>query len=522
MSTKLLLDPIYTIGDVNKCITYFALDATARYMLDHYEDSYVYVIKPSGEGSPFVLDEKLGRDYPGRVKYIDGYYSKDRFYEFTYQPDWFYDIVSGTGFVWDWDILISTRGPGMHRVRWMNNHGWDVCKKIIVYEPFPVVKVKKAAWVRLSNRPELEVEVLTSYLNTDAVVLNTKFEVQGIMDSARTWLSASACKNLKSRLFSLFTIPKGLDIEYGLKKEVKTNPETLFGIFTQRMDATERQPDKVLDSFFYSFAMDSLGKVVFRITTNSALGWPETWQKKYNFVSFHTPRREQFYEFLKESHFCISMSIDEGMPTSLLEATCFGVIPVVLRRNWSEEMFGKDYPWLVKNVEEAVVLIKRIKTDYAKEYAKFKVWYASHWLPYLREFGQYEACIDKLVLSNREEINAMAAKRAVRKLEKEDDDMETVIVKYVKRKGLKRFKLFDLYCEMFDKKLIRINPRDALVGSRTQFQVHFPDSLEIYLPRYYSVLKSLIYKTGWKQGLEVGEVIVTDSKVNYKKIAGNK
>lgn len=227
---KILFDPVYTLTDTSKCITHYALEATAEMILKKVKGSFVYYITPPPEN--FTFDgSRLEKAFPGRVMYVDGYYARDRFYDFVYQPQWFYNLVAGVGKLWDWDVLITTRGPAMNIVRWMNNKSWETEKRILVYEPFPVVSIKKAARNRLSSYPEMEVTTLSSYLCCDAVVLNTKYEVKGIMESARRWLSASACRDLEKRLYSRFLLPYGIDINGGKKRSFISNPDKIIGVW---------------------------------------------------------------------------------------------------------------------------------------------------------------------------------------------------------------------------------------------------------------------------------------------------
>ncbi len=497
MGIKMLVDPVYTLRDTTRCITHYALDECARHLLKSYPDSFVYYIRPDDTN---VFDPVLAADFPGRVKFFDGkYWHTNRVFEFLWGLEWLRDIASGVGYAWDWDILITTRGPAMARIRWMNWAKALSPKKIIVHDHFPILKFKVGAAALFTGVPDLELTTLTSYLMADKVVPLIDYEVKDILKTARKYLSAAMCKKLRSKLEAAFVTPRGLDLDYPLKKKSRKKGETMVGIFTQRVGVSGRHPESIFDTFMYSFVKRDPGTVEFQLSTNSMTGIDKDLLKKCSFIKTYRSSREQFYDRLRESDFCLSFSTTESIPTSILEAICWGCIPILIRHEWSEDMCGKDYKFLFSKTEEAVGMINKIIDNPAAELKAFQEWYGSYFVKYVKEHDRLFGIIDEMVAQNQEEVADWAKGKG-------HNDTVQAIIKFVKRKGIKRATLLDILLRMYKAGEIRVNPKDMGIGYMPQQSMGH--TILYRMPKYYGVMHNLLQHTEWTRGLEPGELIM--------------
>ena len=502
MSVKLLCDPIYTLRDTRGCIAHFSVDECARHVLKTFPDSMVYYIRPPKEplGIPFIFEESLKEDFPGRVKYFEGDFSpNNRVYEFLWRPQWFIDLAAMTGKAWDWDVLLTMRGPAMEQVKWLNFPKPLSPKKIVIQDHFPIFDFKVGAKGLYSTTKDLQLTVLTSYLLADKVVVGADYEVRGIMKTAKSYLSPAMCKRLQKKLSSGFIIPRGLDTTYPLKKKAKRKGEKVVGIFTQRIGLSGRHPFAALDTFFYSFVRRDPKKVKFHISTNSMIGLNQDLFKKYSFVEFYQATRVEFYKRLKESDFCISYSTTEGMTTSILEAICWGCIPILVRYEWSEDMVGEDYPFLFTSLTEAVAMVDKILDDPEGSLTTYQVWYKSWFLPYLERCGRLFGAVGDAVNEHIETRDRIFTSK--------DKELFDLIEGYVGKHGIVRSTLYDILTLMYADGLLRVDPAYLGIGYKSQSSAKA--ALPVRLPKYYQVLHELLKKTGWKRGLEVGSFIVT-------------
>ena len=494
---KLICDPCYTLSDTRKCVTNFALTECARYVLARYPDSFVYYIKPDER---MIFEKELEVEFPGRVKYFEGkYFPTGRVYEFLWRPEWFKDIVAPTGYAWDWDIIISTRGPAMGHVKLLNHAKMHDPKQIVLHDHFPFLNFKSGARGFYGKDKDLELMTLTSYALSDFITVGADYEVKGIIKTARRLLSPSIVRKLKKKVTTNFVIPTKLDDQYPLNKKPLKKGETRIGIFTQRIGKSGRHPTEVLDSFFYSFVKRKKGIVEFQLSTNSMKGMSEEDLQKYSFMSFYKATREEFYERLKKADFCISFSTTEGMPTSLLEAIMWGCIPVFIDSDWARDMTGKDYPLLFKTFPEAVGMINSIIDQPAKMFKMYQEWYKTYFLEYLYTKGTMQTIMDEAVRRNKESALQIYASKV-------NSEMVQIMVDYIIKKGFKRFLLFDLLELLYKDKLIRHNPQDMHVGFAPQIDMR--NYIPIRHPKYYGLLHSILAaRPDWERGLEVGEII---------------
>jgi len=502
--TKLICDPLYSLADTRKCIAHFSVNECARFLLRTDPEAFVYYITPAPEGTGrFTFERSLAEEFPGRVKYFDGHHHpNNRVFQMISRPEWFGDIVAGAGYAWDWDVLLTMRSISMGYVRWLN---WQVVqdlKSIVIQDHFPLFHFKHMAscYYRDGKDDLMQMSILTSLAAADHVAVGAPYEVRRIMDTARRFLTPAVCKRLQKTVGTEFVIPSGLDLDYPLRKSCKKPGETIVGIFTQRLGVSGRKPEDVLNTFFYAFVPKKPGLVEFRLSTNSAGLLSDEILNRCRFVTFYKSTRDEFYERLREADFCLSFSTTEGMPTSIMEAVCWGCIPILVRYEWSLDMVGRDYPMLFDTPEQAVALVNRVVNDYSWAFGMYQQWYREHFRPYLERFGRLDRLVYNASLEQRERVDSYLRAAGHSSFVQE-------IVDFVRKKGLGRFVLKDLLRDMFKDGALRNNPDLLGVEERSVLEigVGVPPSR---MPNYYGVLQRLLFVTGWKRGLQVGEVVV--------------
>jgi hypothetical protein len=118
-----------------------------------------------------------------------------------------------------------------------------------------------------------------------------------------------------------------------------------------------------------------------QVCANNAKMLPPEIQSDSRFLTLDRPKREDFWNVLKHTHVFLSFSREEELPFSLMEAVHFGTPGVVVREDWSVDMFGPDYPWFVEDVTQAYAYLKWIHKNRVRAWEKFTDWYRNFFLP---------------------------------------------------------------------------------------------------------------------------------------------
>ncbi len=503
---KLICDPLYTLSDTRKCIAHFSVNECARSFLKADPEAFVYYIAPTRLNDPlrFTFEKDLEKEFPGRVMYWDGdQHPNNRVFQMITRPEWFGNIVAGAGFAWDWDVMLSMRNMSMDYVRWLNWQPVQDSKAIVIQDHFPLFHFKHtaASYYRDGKDDLMQLSLLSSYAAADYIRVGAPYEVRSILNTARRFLAPAVCKRLQERVGCGFVIPSGLDLDYPLKKEGRGAGKTQVGIFTQRLGASGRKPEDILNTFFYAFVPKKPGTVEFRLSTNSAIDLPEDILDKCSFVTFYKSIREEFYERLREADFCLSFSTTEGLPTSILEAICWGCIPILIRLPWSEDLAGPNYPLLFDSHEQAVALVNRVIEQPVWAFEMYQRWYAEFFRPYLERHGRLDLVVQQAAMDQRERSHAYLSTCGPTSM------FIREMLDFVDKKKMKRFTLKELLLAMFKSGALRNNPNQLGVGEKPVLElgVGVPPAR---MPNYYGVLHRLLHATGWKRGLQVGEIIV--------------
>lgn len=378
---KLLVDPIYTSYRMSKCATYFALKNTALDFLNRDESNFVYCLVPD-ENNPnnkFVCDDIVKHE---RWLNIPVFFGGDRYQNMFFPPDELKKIMSFNEY-WDWDYLLTTRNNGMFwKFGPLKNDKNTLKKFIALVEPFPLLSFKKTiVFSKIQN-----FNILNSYFGFDRIYIQTEWERDEILKLARLFLSPYMRAELMKKMVVTFPKPN-IDYDYPFKKKPDYD-SPLNLLYVQRLDTFERRFDEMLEILRKTFILSGDNNVNFRICTNSG---KDVGSDDVGFLDLGRLPREEFYNELKKSDVYVSWSIDEGMPYSLLEATSFGVIPIVKREKWSEDFFGKNYWGLVDKKEEAIAKIFYIQKNRKKAYQDYLEWYKNDFKPRIEERGnQYQ------------------------------------------------------------------------------------------------------------------------------------
>lgn len=376
---KFVFDCAYTSKDTSKCATNYAMGKMAKAMLEHDPGAYAYYLKPSDTDKNWDLK---GLPEHERLKFLEIPNARDRYKEFFEMRKEWSATLSPWGTNWDWDIYVTTKGPIIANQKVLSFKTFP--KAFVLMEPMPVVRYKKTVHV-YDAADDLHLLTFAGYVNSDLIIVNTEHEMRGILSVAREFLSAAKVDQLSRKMVCAWIMPKELDFEYPIRMGPKPRLDgRLHVAYTQRLDKTERRPENVWEIFKYAFITER--GVDFEVMTNSATKGDRL-IPEYPFIRMKTPSREEFWQKLVSKHCCFSYSIEEGIPLSLLEASVHGVINIIKKENWSVDLYGEDYPWLIRNIQEGVAAIKSIAADYEGSYKRWLEWYSSYFVPKIKRQG---------------------------------------------------------------------------------------------------------------------------------------
>jgi glycosyltransferase involved in cell wall biosynthesis len=477
---KILVDPVYTHRSMKRCATFYSLKKLAEAILREIPDSYVYYVIPNEKWA--IIDDGIDSDRAMPIK-LETY--RDRYKEYYLVKDEWAKNFSFWGRYSDWDVILTTKTVGIPSIRLLSEKSQKSERFVFVFESLPLMNFKAT----VSIHPLLQLQTLTGYLCSDLVAMNTKYEYDEIFELARKWLAPVMLRRLDEVMKVKFLKPQ-VDYNYPFEKleRIKNEKkENLIVVYTQRLDKTERQPHKVFKSWMYDFVFDSSNEYI--VTTNALIG-NETNVYNLGFITGFTPEREKFYEFLKKSDVYFSFAIEEGLPLSLVEATAHGVIGVVIRKKWSLDLYGSEYPFMVSNEAEAVGVLRRLKKNYKEEYYRFIDWYKKHFLKLIEDRGDCDVwLVDKL-----KEWEERRKKEVIERGDSENS-LSKVVNDYVEKGGIRRFEMWDLVKKLSDEDMT--NNDFVNVERRDMFDVPLFRCVS-----FYETIVKLKYLYGWENDLE--------------------
>ena len=455
---KLLLDPVFTHRQMSKCATWYWLKRVGHLWLEMFpEDGFVYSLIPD-EGSVFDADDVVDDPRWMNVGYP---YGRDRYSQFVFPNERLADLVAPWGELWDWDLYFTTRSFAVAAVKGFSGDG----RLTILGEPFPIANFKKTVAVE----PEIELLNMAGYAAVDRVYVNTDHERAGLVGAARRHLSIAHVDAVTEKMTTTFIRPS-IDWQrpHSMRRPGPRGP--LRVVYTQRMDTTERRFPEVY-KLCRDYWLKRGDQVEIKVMTNAA----RENMKGEPFWDVGVLPREEFYEELERQHVYLSLSMEEGMPFSLLEATAFGTIGVVRRERWSEDFYGADYFGLVSNEAEAFALLDDINAHRVKYWNRFLEWYDGFLERYVNPKGEFESVfrsdVEKLVASQRERFGF-------------EHEVSGILHAHVESG---HHNLFDLMREAGEKGLIRYRER--------------PDMRDVPIARRRNLNRirlHLIHQHGWR------------------------
>ena len=131
----------------------------------------------------------------------------------------------------------------------------------------------------------------------------------------------------------------------------------------------------------------------------------------------------------------------------------------------------------------------------------YQDWYRSYFKPYMQDVGAMTAIVDQAVADHLESLNDVYIKR-------KQKEIIVLIKKYIEDNRITKITLFNLLCQMYKDKVLRVNPVYSNVGKASQRDI-CKNSVPSRIPNYYDVYNMLLYQNKkWQKGLEVGELII--------------
>jgi hypothetical protein len=419
-----LVDPVFTTKNIDKCATTWWLRQVAEYWLNQGENRRVYfTVGKNGEYDTASITDK-------RIIKIPIDRTVDRYREMWLPPDEHMLMFNGwTGLYGDWDILLTTRNNGFY---WRRIIGppFKGSRFLVLAEPFPFLPFKKTFSSGSEGSFDYRKDCLHtigSYLMFDKVHINTEYEKTEIFNTSKSFFVPSEQRILRANMD--VTYPKNvLDENYVFTKEAEknfVNRNPMMVVYPQRIDESERQFSKVFKSLSMMYAkLCSSGlNMKMQICTNSRIELPEGMRDDQEFLTVDRPPREEFWRIIKNCSVFLSFAIEEGLPFSLVECVKLGTIGVVNREKWSEDLFGKDYPWLVNNVPEAYAMVKKIYQKPRESWDRFVDWYKNYFKPVILKRGDSAPLFERETQAHfsqmEEELKKVPSEELIDTIEKE-------------------------------------------------------------------------------------------------------
>jgi len=451
-------------------------------MLDNVPDSFVYYEIPPRDDKKWDVDWVM--EDP-RVELIEIPFSRDRYKEyFRLRQEWV-DKFAYWSEYWDWDVCLTTRAVQVPFMKQFS--GKSVKKRFLILEPLPLIRTKKTVNI-WNGCPEGQLSTLTGYILADEVYVQTKVEVDDIMQEARRYLSPRACEMLSQKLVVSFVMPE-IDVNMRSQRPPWNSNDVLRVAYTQRLDKGERRPDRVFEVFQYTFVTTK--NVAFEVMTNASttMGLIKPFMRKL------TPAREEYWERLKKTHVFMSWSLEEGMPYSLLEATLFGVIGVVKKEKWSKDFFGPEYPWLVANEQEGVAAIKTIASDYPVARDRWEKWFNEYFKPVILKRGDNQERLVRFMTELKEDHKKWVDRREIK-----PDELGLMLDERARNLDKSDIKIMDEAIRL--SRWGKTNFDFETVGDKDWDTVPFARGTSLYETKLL-----LLHRYGWKDKLSVGNIV---------------
>lgn len=441
---KVLIDCIPSARPKH-CSSIAKMQKLIRRLLDARPDVFVTMLLAEGSSVQPQDDDIEWLITDPRVKYRAYPYAKDRMRAYQEFPQALNDLEAFHGdLCWDWDVLVTNRTAQVANSRAVSQSprhvGQENRRQIIVFEEMPVMDFKKT--VPVSHAKAQNLSTLVGYLVADEVFITIQHEKDAIVRTAKQYFAPSAVTEIRDKIK---VVSPSVLTDFSLKPVAQQYPNVgrkfCLG-FTGRLGnfaSNVRDVYKVMESEWILSGADPIRVAISTVTTGIKIPPPP-------FVEVMSLPREEFWELLKQGmDVVLCMSVDAGFGMSLMEPLMFGTPVIVLRAEWSQTLLGKDYPFLVDNVAQAVAFLRMFREDYANQYAKFASWQQEKLIPMMLPGGAYGKSLYDEVLDAMFAFETKIAARFAKRT-------ENTVIEAIVAKKKPEIVLFDELQELDDEK----------------------------------------------------------------------
>jgi len=386
----MLVDPVYTARKISRCATTMAMWRMTKAWLDDGENRFAYwFVPPKGHGIEHDFDP-IEKDK--RIITIPLFCRGDRFREAYLPTDEHYNYIKEwAGQYSDFDVLLTTRNAGAY-YRQVTGSWNNFCRFMVLSERYPLLDFKTSVVLPRSDVGKFSTAMrnITNYMCFDKIYTTIEFEQKGIITESKRYLSSSMVKKLSKKVHALDS-KDYLNLEWPLTPEAKesfmaASPFMVF--YLQKFVEVPHQYSKIhkiLSTIHSKVGVDSDIKTKLFLSNSAKL--PRKYRKDMDFLDMERLPQDEFWAYLKKGNVFLSLSLEEGLPTGAVEASCLGVMGVVNKAKWSVDLFGKDYFGLIKGEKQALGLIQWIYSNREAAWQKWIEWYESHFLEKIRSLS---------------------------------------------------------------------------------------------------------------------------------------
>jgi hypothetical protein len=388
---KIMLDCVVTNRHPLKCSTNIQFLTFVKRTLQNHKDVFFYWMIPD-----WVSDEHFKETYPedARIHYIRVPQHTDRTKEYLTLSKELDKCLGFNGDYWDFDVLVTMRTPMIPVMKMLMsspraaNISW--LKEVWLIEEMPLMQFKKTV---MSFDPRAQdLQTISGYLAADRTYVMSYHEPGEIVNSAKKLFSPSTVRDLHQKLTPVVNVQLE---EFYLKTPDQypaCTDESPFCIAHSGRMEMGNNIQEINDLMLKNYIMKDQ-KVRLLVTTVSSI------IKVFNqeHIEVETPSREEFWRLAREEmHVIVNMVDDCGFLLSLVEPMMFGVPGIIIRRPWSEAIFGKDYPFFVSGQTQAYGMVQAFYDDYAKMYGIWTEWFNSKFKPMMQQRFESDLLYSKL------------------------------------------------------------------------------------------------------------------------------
>lgn len=397
---KLYFDCVYT-QRIGHCASFAKMKKIAKHLLAWREDIFIYwqipIMPKDSEDRKHLIEDE-------RIKYIDyPYQVNNRLKEFMRADNALFERLYFQGECWDVDMVITNRAslvPLMKSFMYRPGTRCNLGKRIFLIEDMPLMDFKLT--VPISDRQVQPIQTITGYLAADAVAMSAFWEKDYVIEEARGIFAPAALKKLREKIVE--SSPILIDkIKFKTKTTIKKmlDGERPFApAFCGRVTSGTRSEEIMeLMEKFWIFNNGKRSVECFA-STQSIVKYKEDGSVNRigsvnvpdNITVKNLPR-EEFWELMqKQVDVLVFMSPEEDYSMSLVEPLTLGTPAILIDCRWTRPTFGDQYPFYVKNMQEAYALLLEFFEDYPRMYAKWHKWATEVFEPMLLKRNETYVC----------------------------------------------------------------------------------------------------------------------------------